>query len=127
MLIYRSFEIGEEPLVYKDALGLTQAEWENLDPKVIAVLQQERYAGWKAIIDSAALAEAQDDKATDAALADVAIAKATNLDQWITAEAIDKAALIKGLADVSSLPVDGIAAVAADVTVAPSPVIRAKL
>jgi len=44
------FEMGTEPLVYKDALVMTQEEYDSLTSEQIAAMQQERYDRWIKII-----------------------------------------------------------------------------
>ena len=51
------FEMGEAPLIYKDALVMTQAAYDMLTPEQIATLQQERYDRWVAIINTPSVEE----------------------------------------------------------------------
>jgi hypothetical protein len=44
------FEIGTEPYVLKDALIMTQEEYDALTEEQIKLLQQERYDRWYAIV-----------------------------------------------------------------------------
>lgn len=45
-----NFEMGAEPLIYKDALVMTQEEYDALTAEEILAIQQERYDNWIAII-----------------------------------------------------------------------------
>lgn len=45
-----NFEMGTEPLIYKDALVMTQEEYDALTPEQIAAMQQERYDRWIKLI-----------------------------------------------------------------------------
>ncbi len=51
-LICKPFEYGKEPLVYKDAICLTKAEWDAIDDKTLMAMQDERAANWKVLIDT---------------------------------------------------------------------------
>lgn len=46
------FEIGQKPHVLKDALILTQEEYDALTPEDIIAMQQKRYAAWYEIINT---------------------------------------------------------------------------
>jgi len=45
-----NFEMGTEPLIYKDALVMTQEEYDSYTPEQILAMQQERYDSWYAYI-----------------------------------------------------------------------------
>jgi len=49
-LIQFRFQMGEKPLVYNDALIMTQEAYDALTPEQIAAIQQERYDRWYAIV-----------------------------------------------------------------------------
>lgn len=49
-LIQFRYEIGEAPYNYKDALVMTQEEYDALTPEQINTIQQERYDRWYAIV-----------------------------------------------------------------------------
>ena len=49
-LISFRFQMGEMPLVYNDALVMTQEAYDALTPEQIATIQKERYDRWYAII-----------------------------------------------------------------------------
>jgi hypothetical protein len=51
-LISFRFEMGEAPLLYSDALVMTQEAYDALTPEQITTLQQERYDRWLAIINT---------------------------------------------------------------------------
>lgn len=53
-LISDSFEIGTEPLVFKDALIMPADQYNALTPDEIAALKQQRYDNWIAIINAPA-------------------------------------------------------------------------
>jgi hypothetical protein len=44
------FEIGEEPHVLKDALIMTQADYDSMTPDEVQAVKQSRYDNWVAII-----------------------------------------------------------------------------
>jgi len=46
------FQIGEAPLIYSDALVMTQDAYDALTPEQITTMQQARYDNWIAIITS---------------------------------------------------------------------------
>lgn len=52
LIVSDSFEIGEEPHVLKDALVMTQAEYDALTPEEIQAMKQARYDSWIAIINT---------------------------------------------------------------------------
>jgi hypothetical protein len=52
IIVSDSFEIGEEPYVLKDALVMTQAEYDALTPEEIQAMKQARYDAWIAIINT---------------------------------------------------------------------------
>lgn len=51
-LISFRFQIGEAPLLYSDALVMTQEAYDALTPEQINTLQQERYDRWITIINA---------------------------------------------------------------------------
>lgn len=51
-LISFRFQMGEAPLLYSDALVMTQEAYDALTPEQITALQQERYDKWLAIINA---------------------------------------------------------------------------
>lgn len=53
-LLSDSFEMGEEPLIFKDALVMRQKDYEALSAEEIAALKQARYDNWLAIINTPA-------------------------------------------------------------------------
>jgi hypothetical protein len=44
------FEIGEEPHILKDALIMTQADYDAMTPDEVQAVKQARYDNWIAII-----------------------------------------------------------------------------
>ena len=44
------FEIGEEPHILKDALIMTQADYDAMTPDEVQAVKQSRYDNWIAII-----------------------------------------------------------------------------
>jgi hypothetical protein len=53
-LISFRFQMGEAPLLYSDALVMTQEAYDALTPEQINTLHQERYDRWLAIINTPA-------------------------------------------------------------------------
>jgi hypothetical protein len=51
-LISFRFEMGEAPLLYSDALVMTQEAYDALTPEEIATMQKARYDNWLAIINA---------------------------------------------------------------------------
>jgi hypothetical protein len=51
-LISFRFEMGEAPLLYSDALVMTQEAYDALTPEEITTMQQARYDNWLAIINA---------------------------------------------------------------------------
>ena len=51
-LISFRFQMGEAPLLYSDALVMTQEAYDALTPDQINTLHQERYDRWLAIINT---------------------------------------------------------------------------
>jgi hypothetical protein len=51
-LISFRFQMGEAPMLYSDALVMTQEAYDALTPEQITTLQQERYDRWLAIINA---------------------------------------------------------------------------
>ena len=49
-LISFRFQIGEKPLIYNDALVMTQEAYDAMTQEQIAAIQKERYDRWYAII-----------------------------------------------------------------------------
>jgi hypothetical protein len=46
------FEKGEDNRVYRDAIWMTQAEYDGTSASVITAIKQERYDNWLAIINA---------------------------------------------------------------------------
>lgn len=51
MITFR-FQMGEAPLIYSDALVMTQEAYDVLTPEQIAIMQQSRYDRWLTIINA---------------------------------------------------------------------------
>lgn len=51
-LISFRFEIGEAPLLYSDALIMTQEAYDAFTPEEITTMQQARYDNWLEIINA---------------------------------------------------------------------------
>jgi hypothetical protein len=50
-LVTISFERGEEPWLFRDAIVLTPEEYAKLTPEDIDVMEQKRYEDWLAIVN----------------------------------------------------------------------------
>lgn len=50
-LISFRFQFGEEPLVYKDALVMTQVQYDSYTPEEISKMQKDRYDRWYTFIN----------------------------------------------------------------------------
>lgn len=46
------FERGEAPLTFRDAIWLSQAEYDSTPNETILAMQEERYSNWLAIVNS---------------------------------------------------------------------------
>lgn len=60
-LVSDVFEMGEAPLLFRDALVMTQAEYNSLTPDQIAAMKQQRYDNWIAIITAPPVEEPPQD------------------------------------------------------------------
>lgn len=49
-LICQPYELGEEPHVWRDAICLTQAQWDAITPEELSAMQQQRYENWLAAL-----------------------------------------------------------------------------
>ena len=56
-LISFRFQIGEDPLIYKDALVMTQEQYDSYTAEEIAKMQKDRYDQWYTVINTPAESE----------------------------------------------------------------------
>jgi hypothetical protein len=45
------FERGTHPLLFRDAIWISQAEYDSTSVETILAMQEERYANWLAVVD----------------------------------------------------------------------------
>lgn len=51
------FQYGEAPYILRDAICLTQAQWDAITPEQLEAMQQMRFSNWVAAITAPAVDE----------------------------------------------------------------------
>jgi len=51
-MVSDAFEMGEAPMLYRDALVMRQSDYDALSPEEIQAMKQARYDNWIAIINA---------------------------------------------------------------------------